>query len=598
MQKKNLSGKLHKWIIDHNRVLVNIVIPVSCLIFLLIVGLGSVPKLADTNDEKFHLTRGVMLLNTGDLRINQHHPYLFNLISAIPTLFDPTIDIPREQAKAWKEANKDELSFQFVDINGGREGFSRQTLYFPRVFTFLISLVLLAFSYFLTIRVFGPIAAIIFLIFTTTSATVVAHSTLVTTDMASMLLIYLICVVIYHKISTWEKDETFNLKTLAGLSFLMVLMLLSKYTAVVVIIPLMLMMFWHGYKQNGKKKQKLINKIWNGFKPVAITTILILLFLTAAYKFQFAPMVDMAYGNQEKIDSHLASMDDLRNWNQKAGDLAEYVFLNVPLPFPQYVNGFYENVIKHNAYGHRSFFMGEFSNGGWPLYFPTAFVLKEPTGTLLLVGCSILVAIGYFYKIRPKINIDLMLLFLIPAILGYFSITSSINLGIRHILPLFPFIFLAIGLLVDRIINKKNYLVILSLIAIFALFNILSLVNAYPHYIPYFNFLAGGSENGYKYLRDSNFDWDQSLLYQLEYIDTNTDKKITLDPNYIYGFDYIIIGKEMLYGDPEKTKDIPNIEILKENIKDGDAKIIKDIAVVDLLIRVSPYEWEKEKSSE
>jgi hypothetical protein len=50
-----------------------------------------------------------------------------------------------------------------------------------------------------------------------------------------------------------------------------------------------------------------------------------------------------------------------------------------------------------------------------------------------------------------------------------------------------------------------------------------SVIGAYPHYIPYFNELIGDQKNAYKYLVDSNLDWDQALGIRDQYLLDNPE---------------------------------------------------------------------------
>jgi hypothetical protein len=78
---------------------------------------------------------------------------------------------------------------------------------------------------------------------------------------------------------------------------------------------------------------------------------------------------------------------------------------------------------------------------------------------------------------------------------------------------------------------------------------VVSAVAAFPHYLSYFNFAAGGPEKGYRWLIDSNLDWGQDLPGLKKYLDEHNMKKIKLgyfgrvDPR-IYGINYSLAEKE------------------------------------------------------
>ena len=117
-------------------------------------------------------------------------------------------------------------------------------------------------------------------------------------------------------------------------------------------------------------------------------------------------------------------------------------------------------------------------------------------------------------------------------------IFSSINIGIRHILPIFPFVLFLVSKSVKYIkINSQEFRVYLILAVIFAL----SSLSAAPHYISFFNEAIGS--NGYMYALDSNYDWGQDLNGLSDYIAANdiSDLKLkyfgTASPEY-YGISY------------------------------------------------------------
>ncbi len=177
-----------------------------------------------------------------------------------------------------------------------------------------------------------------------------------------------------------------------------------------------------------------------------------------------------------------------------------------------------------------SFLLGNYSDTGWWFYFPVAFLLKTPLPTLLLLllavvlrgvwyvrGLGMATPCPYRGGLRAAFFDDAALL--VPA-LGYFAfaLTSEINLGYRHLLPMLPFlaVFTANSLAQIQILyaDRKSRLTqrlfpaFVGGMAGLLMFIILWM---YPHYLAYFNLLAGGPQNGWRALVDSNLDWGQDL---------------------------------------------------------------------------------------
>src|SRR3989344_2046490 len=129
------------------------------------------------------------------------------------------------------------------------------------------------------------------------------------------------------------------------------------------------------------------------------------------------------------------------------------------------------------------------------------------------------------------------------------SINTNLNIGIRHILPSFPFIYILIAGQLKRWLNSariaeaKTPILLLEnlptsvfsttgktfLIASLVMMNAATFVMAYPHYLSYFNIFSGGSDNAYKYVVDSNLDWGQDLKRLAQFVEENNINQIKVD---------------------------------------------------------------------
>ena len=89
--------------------------------------------------------------------------------------------------------------------------------------------------------------------------------------------------------------------------------------------------------------------------------------------------------------------------------------------------------------------------------------------------------------------------------------TGKLQIGIRHVLPVLPFIYLFAVFYLCR--GRWVY----GLLGLIALAGVEG-ARVHPDYLPFFNVLAGGPENGSKYLADSNLDWGQDVARLAAYI--------------------------------------------------------------------------------
>ena len=165
-----------------------------------------------------------------------------------------------------------------------------------------------------------------------------------------------------------------------------------------------------------------------------------------------------------------------------------------------------------------SFLFGNYSNTGFRSYFFYVFLLKTPLPALLLIATALIVSLLRFGK-RPLVPIFL----LAPAGLYFLAATMShLNIGIRHLLPIYPFLYVLAGGLVRELDGWRRSARIAAVLAMVGIIAVSSRIVLYPanglkcqtvapHYLAYFNELAGGPANGFKELVDSNLDWGQDL---------------------------------------------------------------------------------------
>jgi hypothetical protein len=181
--------------------------------------------------------------------------------------------------------------------------------------------------------------------------------------------------------------------------------------------------------------------------------------------------------------------------------------------------------------------MGRYSVEGWKYYFPVVFILKTPLPLLLLLAATAF--------IRPLWTKERLLFVAWPAALFFLmSCFSKVQIGHRHILPVYPFLIVwvaAMGPLLrdGRIVRVAGAALLLWYCA--------GTIKVHPWYLSYFNELVGATDNGYRYLTDSNVDWGQGLKALGAYLKSEKVAGIYLDyfgtgdPHY-YGIAYRPLG--------------------------------------------------------
>ncbi len=177
-------------------------------------------------------------------------------------------------------------------------------------------------------------------------------------------------------------------------------------------------------------------------------------------------------------------------------------FAGFRLPAAAYLVS-WQNVLAHVERGHRAFFLGELSGDGWLAYFPVTFLIKTPIVTLSLSLLGLVVILS-----RRTLWSTAVFLFLPMGALFAAAMTSRLNIGYRHILPIIPFLLLVAATSLLFLGRRRSTQVLLTLALAWA---VLSALRQQPHFLAYFNEAIGGTPQGYRYLGDSNLDWGQDL---------------------------------------------------------------------------------------
>jgi hypothetical protein len=195
--------------------------------------------------------------------------------------------------------------------------------------------------------------------------------------------------------------------------------------------------------------------------------------------------------------------------------------------------------------GNTTYFMGDVTNQSFFWYFPATYLLKTPLSFIILTIVSLIYSIYQYFRRTPLkvwqkfseyINnhfIEFSFLVFI-FVYSYLSITGNLNLGIRHLFPIMPFIFILVSKKIVELMKntkrKKARIVLCSFLIIILSWYLISTIISFPKYIAYFNELIGGGKNADKYFTDSNVDWGQDLIRLKSYTDNHPEiDKIAID---------------------------------------------------------------------
>lgn len=481
-----------------------------------------------TFDEGVHLAAGYRYWRTGNYSLNVEHPPLQKLLSAAPLLW---VNPPMP---ADPKLLTDQSEYARVFLYGGAADADWLVL-LGRLPTLFLSSLLLAAVYWAGRKHFGAPVAVAAVWLCAMDPNLIAHGRYITTDMASALLYFLaVAVWINYLLSpSWRRA--------AVAALVLGLALSAKFSMVVLLLLLPLIALLHWVMGRGS------------WRPLAV-----LPFLGAGAV--LVVLVTYAPESWRLVRG--------RNVAVEAETIRGY-----ELPPHRYLTGL-RTVIDHNSEGHPSYLLGETRESGWWYYFPVVFLVKSPTALLLLV---LLGAGAGLVRIHRAEFLWLGLL-LPPLVYFATTLTSHINLGVRHLLPMYPFLYLLCAAAILCLWPGRRGLLIVGGLA--ALQTGETLVN-FPEYLGYFNLPAGGRAAGPGYLLDSNVDWGQDLKKLKSYIDTNGSPKVCLDyfgsvePKY-YGIQFEYLPKSW---DKDELERMDCIGAISETL------------LQDLYIRPGSYEW-------
>jgi 4-amino-4-deoxy-L-arabinose transferase-like glycosyltransferase len=161
----------------------------------------------------------------------------------------------------------------------------------------------------------------------------------------------------------------------------------------------------------------------------------------------------------------------------------------------------------------QTYLLGDYSMTGWWYYFPVAMFVKAPLSMLVACVGAIVVLVLAMRALGWRATAGTWTaacLFIPPALFLASAMRSNLNLGLRHILPIYPFIYLGIALAVSEAWRRRRG-VTKWIAGVLAIALAVETLSAFPDYLAFFNAAAGGKRGGLKILGDSNLDWGQDL---------------------------------------------------------------------------------------
>ena len=475
---------------------VRVAVCVLALAFLL-QALASMWDDAPTFDELVSPAVGYAELFTGDFRLVPDHPPLIRILTSLPLLpFQSVVPLHHDSWQRKDKAGRSRYTFaeQFFYVANGE---ADRMMFWSRIPVVGLSLLLGLLVFQWAKDLYGTAAGLLAFFLYAFEPNIMAHSRLATNDLIITLLIFATV------FEFWRYRRAPSMTSLILTGLLLGFALLSKFSAIMLFPMLVVLAF---FAPPIPVFKRLASALVTPTKRSSIRPAIGLAFITAVSTFVVASVVVAAFYNIQ--------------W---------WLFIEGVLHAVTHYRG-----DQLATRGHPAYLMGELSTHGWWYYFPVAFLTKTPIPLLIYILASLIFL--SFWKNEAKY---FLLIPIVTIISG--GLASQLNIGLRHILPAYPFLIVLASRVVTIRFSRPRFFA--ATFCALGVWYMVSTLKIFPSYLAYFNEFVG-PENGYKILVDSNLDWGQDLKRLKQFMKENGIPEIylsyfgTANPCY-YGIKFL-----------------------------------------------------------
>jgi len=442
-----------------------------------------------TFDEGMHIAAGYRYWQCGDYGINPEHPPLLKLVAAATVRRWPLVVFDSACGSTTiNNAHLIAVGYRLLNSELGHPA-----LLHARYAAMCFPLALLL-AIFLAARAwFGPLAAGMAALLTVCEPNLTGHGALVTTDMA---------IAATTLVAVFSADRYLRNPSLLRLLFLGLALgaaLASKHTGIFVPLILALQFASNRWFEPNSSSRRNLLRLSAAFLAACVVALTV---LWAAYQFRYSALPDHSDGfdiAQTLQADHRAS--------SPSGHVIRAIARFHLLP-ESYLAGLL--YVMDNSTRTSFIFGHEHPTGVW-YYFPVTILVKTPLSLLFLFLLGM--ASPGLWKSRSR---ELVILSLPIAVFLLSAMASKINLGVRHILPVYPFMILFASAAAAYYSERSRLWLALSTALL--VFQSVSYAQSFPDQIAYANQAWGGPAKVRLYLGDSNVDWGQSLYQVRDYI--------------------------------------------------------------------------------
>ena len=552
----------------------------ALIIAFVINALAAVRGKSSTFDEPVHTMSSWMIVNDGDFRMNPEHPALWKYVAGLGLWRQP-LNVQYDSPLAFSVFDRLEQQWWWCVETMYRDP-AAAPLYGERLvsrarvamtlFSIMLALVVARWSWVWG----GPVAAVIAVALLAFDPSFLAHGALVTNDVAAAFLIALATFLAWRlgERFTWRRAASFALACAAGLGIKFTCLLLAPMLGIPLLIRALSATAWLvGESSSPTDAPRAVTGRWSRVGVVISVSVASLVIgwgsLWPMYMFHNAPTPAGDRFGDEYVRSLLAYnaliherrndpdfnlrtdariKQDVRSW-QPGPASAALLWVNRERLVPQ-AWGFGVNYANARSYTRASFLLGEYSDHGFWAFFPLAILFKTPVMTLAIMLASGVAGLSLTMQRLGDSHARWKLVCLLVPPVVYFAVamSSTLNIGLRHVLPVYVPVFVACGVAMSRLASRwkpARFIVPASLCLL-----AVETTSVFPNYLTFFNAVsvAGQPHGRLQLLSDSNLDWGQDLPALAEWYRGWRAANPTLpfyltyygsaDP-HAYGIDYI-----------------------------------------------------------
>lgn len=469
------------------------------LLLMVFVGQGLMFMRANSQafDEAIYLVSGYSYLSTHQFRLIPHDAPLMPELIALPVYlwyrlpFNPSPEI-------WNRPDSHFYGETFGPWVLGRDFLygssvpADRLLALSRIPILVLGTILVALVGWWSYRLWGPWAGIVAMWLAALDPNLIANSSVATSDLGPTLFSFLTMYLL------WEYTACASAWLLMATGISLGLALVSKFSTLLLFGILAMVVAADslplpGAKRTDEAVKGFAAKLLHGTAAAVLISLVAALVISLVY-----------FGIRQGISTVIAGLHQL---------------------------------LTLEGQGKPGFLLGKYSSTGWWSYFLVVVLIKTPVGTLLLIFASLI-----FYRAGARLSRRDAIFLLVPAA-AFIAAASlgKIDIGLRYILPIYPFLFVLASRLTT--IKFRRAWVMAVVCGLPLMMTAVSSLSVAPHQLAYFNELVGGPGNGYRYLSDSDIDWGQDLKGLKTYMKRNRLTWIylsyfgTAPPSY-YGINY------------------------------------------------------------